>query len=881
MKKSLVKVIISAVIFAGVIFTKDIYAATLTVDSGTDTVAVGGEVVVNLASEGADSDDPAIKVSFDKNFLTLTGCDQTYEETEDGIVISAASAKLTFDGKADGITRISAEGAISSDGSVATAEKEISVGTGAAVTKAGSEASRLKTLDITPGSMKPAFSPEVTAYTVDVTEDTELVNVTCSLLDASAKVESASGFKNLKKGTNKASITVKGTDGSTTTYNIAINRGAATETVEAGTSTAPTTDAAPASGDTSTSVGGVDALNVGAAEGSVAEGTPAGETVMPNPDGTISVGGDGIYSTFLIQPSFTAEVPAGFTKESYMYKGNSVESAYSPTGGLRLLYLTAGDGNNAAFRIYYADTDTFYDFYPITGKNGKYIIPIRYEAQEKIPYNYTGTYLPLDYTVIPAYIYTELTGRTVIGSEGEQTEAEIEKALKENETPVDVSELDEEPEFYLIYAMNENGAQGFYLYDIVEDTYQRYVERDTSSDLDESYFKYKRVAHTRFAIMCVLGVLLLIAVFAIINLILKNRELKEEGYDDHAEEEKRKKREERRKERERKAKEEDDVLIPEDKTKVKADAKGGEKRRVKKSERYGALSRASEDDMPLLDLDDLEDDDDLSIPPVRTPRTQIRATGSLQGTGSMTKVPQTTERIPKVTGSIPRTTATASVPRTTGSVPRVTGSIPTQGGNVQRPAGGEQRPVSGAQRPVTGSAAAPSSATRATGSIQRTTAGMSANTGSIRSRSETTSERPPVVTHTGSIYHTNTNIILPETGDDEIKIERPASSRPVTSQSSQKGIARQVTPGNVNANRVDPDIYDIDEETGGTEKKSRSVTGPIREARQIKEQARKTRTVRPNPRRESSFQMINLARESGDILDDDFEFDFLNPDEED
>ena len=34
MKKSLVKVIISAVIFAGVIFTKDIYAATLSVDSG-------------------------------------------------------------------------------------------------------------------------------------------------------------------------------------------------------------------------------------------------------------------------------------------------------------------------------------------------------------------------------------------------------------------------------------------------------------------------------------------------------------------------------------------------------------------------------------------------------------------------------------------------------------------------------------------------------------------------------------------------------------------------------------------------------------------------------------------------------------------------------
>lgn len=103
--------------------------------------------------------------------------------------------------------------------------------------------------------------------------------------------------------------------------------------------------------------------------------------------------------------------------------------------------------------------------------------------------------------------------------------------------PVRVEDLDEEVEFYLIYAMNQNGEEGFYLYDIVEDSYQRYVERDTSYDLDQSYFKYKDMAHKRFGIICVLAVLLVIAAFAVVNLIIQNRELKAELGDEDEEDE--------------------------------------------------------------------------------------------------------------------------------------------------------------------------------------------------------------------------------------------------------------------------------------------------------------------------------------------------------
>ncbi len=821
MKKKVISVGMIAVLLSGWLSCVNVFAATLKIETATDTVAVGGEVVVNLSSEGADSDDPAIKLSYDSSFLTLTGCSEEYSDEGGVVTVNASSAKLTFDGKADGIAKIKAEGAISADGSVTNAEAQISVGTGAAVTQAGGESSQLKTLDIKPGNMNPAFSPEVTAYTVDVSEDTELVNVTCSLRDSNAKVVSASGFKNLKKGTNQASIVVQGTDGTKTTYNIAINRGAATESVKTEAATGTDTAAADT---TDTTAKAVDAafssdtgFNIGAADGTAVEGSASTETVAPNPDGTITVGGDSIYAPFLVHPTFDVEVPAGFLKENYTYKGNNVESAYFAQGGIRLLYLTAADGGNAAFRIYYIDTDTFMDFYPITGKEGTFIFPVRFEAQVKVPYNYTGTYLPLDTTVIPAHIYTELTGRTVIGGEGEQTEEEIQKALEENQDPVDVSELDEEPEFYLIYAMNQNGTEGFYLYDIVEGTYQRYVERDTSYDLDQSYFKYKKVAHTRFAIMCTLGVLLLIAIFVIINLALKNKDLKYELGDDEGgideKEEKRKRaekeREERRKERrarEAEKEKEEEVDDLEDLSDEFGAVKT-EHRKVTRSERYGALASASDDDLNLED----DEDDDMTIPPARTVRTQ---------TGTITGVPQTTAPIPRTTGTIPRTTGT--IQRTTGTIPRTAGTI----------------------------------------------SGVSGATGSVRK---------PVTTSTGSIYNTNTNIILPDTTDDDIKIARPVVSR----ESDRKGIARQVTPG-ATAQRTTPDIYEVSEEESISQGSAKTgVTGPIREARQIKEQARKTRTVRPNPKRESSFTMINLARESEDILDDDFEFDFLNPDEED
>lgn len=393
----------------------------------------------------------------------------------------------------------------------------------------GSQASsnaKLKSLSVSTGTMSPEFSPETTSYTITVAEDVEKINVTCSTDDINAQVVEAGGFKNLKPGSNNAIITVMAADGTKCTYNLIIIRGSAeggteNEGTESEDTQNPDSQENSEDGNTGTDAAGEE-------EGG-AEGTDPVAVPLAGDADVIPVGGESIFAPFQVHSTYPAELlPEGFVSEEYNYKGYAVQSAYFSAGDIRLLYLSAIDGGSEDFRIYYEDTDTFMDFLQLKGTDGKFIMPVRYQAQIKIPDNYTGSFMPWGDKVISCFIYTELTDRPIKGPEGTE-ENEGENASKEEEEePVNIEELEEKPEFYLIFAMNNEGGESFYLYDDVEGTYQRYVERDTSYELDQSYFKYKDIAHQRFAVMCVLLVLLTVAGFCIVNLFMQNRELKRE-----------------------------------------------------------------------------------------------------------------------------------------------------------------------------------------------------------------------------------------------------------------------------------------------------------------------------------------------------------------
>ena len=75
-------------------------------------------------------------------------------------------------------------------------------------------------------SMSPAFSPDITEYTILVDENTESIAVFGVPAEGASVIENY-GFENLQRGSNMAVITVQAADGTTRSYNFMVNRGEA------------------------------------------------------------------------------------------------------------------------------------------------------------------------------------------------------------------------------------------------------------------------------------------------------------------------------------------------------------------------------------------------------------------------------------------------------------------------------------------------------------------------------------------------------------------------------------------------------------------------------------------------------------------------------
>ena len=76
-------------------------------------------------------------------------------------------------------------------------------------------------------------------------------------------------------------------------------------------------------------------------------------------------------------------------------------------------------------------------------------------------------------------------------------------------------------EFCLLYAVDESGNLGFYLYDITRGTYQRYV--DIPHGESAVIAKYKKLSRSRLLIIVVLVIILVIMIFLFINMMLGKR----------------------------------------------------------------------------------------------------------------------------------------------------------------------------------------------------------------------------------------------------------------------------------------------------------------------------------------------------------------------
>lgn len=337
---------------------------------------------------------------------------------------------------------------------------------GNTATEKKSSDNSLKSLTISPGTLSPKFKYSTTSYKASVGENVTSIAVDAEQSNSKATIESVTGNTNLKMGENTVKITVKAEDGTVAVYKIVVTRAAAT---------------------------GGDTEKPGTTE------EPADNPAHGNEDGEITFNGIA-YEVSATLPKAT--MPTEFTKTHTTYDGENVEVYYFPNGKLYLFYLTPVNEDTeteGGFFLYDEEKEEFFPYINIT-MGQKYALMLPGSFAETIPEGYEEAALTIGEYTITAY-----------------------QPTAEEET---------ENEFYLVYGVDKKGNLGWYQYDSEDESLQRFneggyaaAEAQEKADAYEKAYtelndKYNEERVTSRKIMAVLIFLLVVAIFAIINILL-------------------------------------------------------------------------------------------------------------------------------------------------------------------------------------------------------------------------------------------------------------------------------------------------------------------------------------------------------------------------
>ncbi len=436
-------------------------AGTVTVTPDKSSAAMGE--TINVTVQTSAPEDPAtvpeVSVTYNPDILNFAGCNVEFGGGGGLITFKGESAILTFTATQTGTASVGAEAIIDDDGAnPATSSALVTIGASAG---AGlSSDATLYVLEMNPGQLVPEFASNVTEYQIVIGNDVTDITVSGAVSDPGAQITAASGFKNLKEGTNQAVITVTAADGSMLTYHFTIVRGE--------TSTTEETEE----------------------EAAVAEEEAESEQISDGLNVTID---DVQYTVQSVIPEEV--VPDGCTKTTSTFNGKPVEAVLFEKGGLTLLYALPAGSDNGDFFVYNEATGKLYFFVQIYNIENRYIIPI--EAQDTPPAQFKADKMQWNDSYLPAFVLED--------------------------TSVEKSQ-----DFYLLYAVSNEGERGFYLYDSVEGTYQRFLNY-TGAKAAASVSQGGGFGKMGIIVIAVLAILLIGAIMLIVNMIVKNKELQEDA----------------------------------------------------------------------------------------------------------------------------------------------------------------------------------------------------------------------------------------------------------------------------------------------------------------------------------------------------------------
>ena len=510
--------------------------------SGKTTIAVSasslniGQTVTVTAKALSASGDSAyanMVLTYDAGILEFVSCNATYGGGGGSISVASDSFSVTLKAIAAGKASISlsaTDGVIFSTAeeldSMAGSSTSVTVKNEAAGSNTGNNSSAgnngssgsngnagngsntntaalsadnsLKALTISPGTLSPAFKGSTTKYTATVDNSVTSIAVSATPVNEKATIESVTGNTNLAVGANVVQIVVKAENGTTATYKITVTRQAA------GTTGSEMTTTGGENGD----------------DGNGDSETPEDTEEVPATEAPASQAEVVINDTaYHISDSFTEEqIPADFTEAAVQFRGTECRGLSFNKGMISLIYLETDnvDSTIGRFFIYDETRDVIYDFMKFTAGESSYVIPLLAPLDSVLPDSYVQVSLQMpESTVMTAY--------QLPAAEGEEAS-----------------------DFYVFYAVNQDGTEGWYQYDAAEGTYQRVngnitETADSSSDdlaalqseYDELSKKYKDAKSFSRNMIAVLIFVLAIAVVVILNIMLFGR--KKKGKDELSE----------------------------------------------------------------------------------------------------------------------------------------------------------------------------------------------------------------------------------------------------------------------------------------------------------------------------------------------------------
>ena len=299
---------------------------TARISIGSASGTVGDTVTVTLTVSASNSiDAAAIPVSYDNSVIKPVGSGNSgivsFALLDAAAYGATESISMKFEIIAAGTTTLSVAGdaKVSVNGERAAIQSSSSgTVTGKAPVSYSSD-NTLSSLQISPGTLSPAFSPEITTYNASVDSDVEELVVSAVANDSNAKV-SVSGRK-MDPGRNTTTITVTAEDGSVKKYIIYTTRAAGNNEQETQTEAETQTE------------------------------------VQTEQTDNIQVTIDKVQYT-VIQDYSEHELPEGYEETEIDYNGGKIIAGKGLKTGLILMYLESDNGEGG-FYVYDETAKTF------------------------------------------------------------------------------------------------------------------------------------------------------------------------------------------------------------------------------------------------------------------------------------------------------------------------------------------------------------------------------------------------------------------------------------------------------------------------------------------------------------------------------------------